>query len=211
MKDFTEIIIILDRSGSMELIRQDAIGGFNTFLQDQQELPGGANITLAEFNYAFHVVYEAVPLHVAVPLTMATYRPMGGTALLDAIGETVTRTGERLAALSEAERPDKVLVVIITDGEENSSRIYTRQQVFDMISHQQDVYNWQFVFIGANQDAIATGAGIGIRAMNTMSFDASDEGYAAMTKSLSEAAASYRVGCSDPAKGYFAGAKATGL
>jgi hypothetical protein len=107
---------------------------------------------------------------------MKTYAPDGGTALLDAIGRTIDETGARLAAMPEAERPGKVIIAILTDGEENSSRTFTWAQISDKIRHQQEVYKWEFLFLGANQDAIATAARIHIGRHNSATFFQTDSG-----------------------------------
>jgi uncharacterized protein YegL len=174
--NLSEIICILDRSGSMSSIRNDAIGGFNTFLESQKAVPGEARLTLVLFDDQYDVVHRAAPLKQVPGLDEATFVPRGTTALLDAIGRTVDDVGRRLAAIPEADRPGKVIVAILTDGMENSSRRYTRDRVFDMIRHQQDVYSWEFIFLAANQDAIATAAGIGIDAHDASPFVADGEG-----------------------------------
>jgi hypothetical protein len=165
----TEIAVVLDRSGSMEDARTDTIGGFNAFLAEQVDDAGDVNVTLAQFDNEYEVVYLREPVRQAPRLTADTYVPRGSTALLDAIGRTVDELGARLAAMPEAKRPGKVIFVIITDGLENASRGYTREQVFQRIRHQSDVYGWEFVYLGANQDAIAAGAQVGIDASFALS------------------------------------------
>ena len=161
--DYSDITLVLDRSGSMEAVRNDTIGGFNAFLKDQQSAGvGEATVSLIQFDDIIESVYRAIPLADARPLTVQTFVPRGSTALLDAVGQTIEETGARLAGLPEAERPDKVIFVIVTDGQENASRKYSMAQIGEMISHQRDSYQWEFVFLGANQDAIATAAHIGV-------------------------------------------------
>ncbi|MBY0436880.1 MAG: VWA domain-containing protein, partial [Burkholderiales bacterium] len=160
----TEIAVVLDRSGSMESARTDTIGGFNAFLAEQVDDAGDVNVTLAQFDNEYDVVYLREPIRRAPRLTADTYVPRGSTALLDAIGRTIDELGARLAAMPAAERPGKVIFVVITDGLENASRDYTREQVFQRIRHQSDVYGWEFVYLGAKQDAIAAGAQVGIDA-----------------------------------------------
>src|SRR5688500_13147998 len=187
MKHETDVTVILDRSGSMEAIASDVIGGFNQFLTDQQRQPGDCRLTLVQFDDQYEVVYLARPIGDASRLTKNTFEPRGSTALLDAIGCTIDTTGTRLAALPEAERPHRVLVVIITDGEENASVDYTRERVFDMISSQQAVYGWSFLFLAANQDAIAAAATVGIGAQQSMNFAATGAGILAASLSMSDA------------------------
>ena len=192
LKNETDVTVILDRSGSMETIASDVIGGFNRFLTDQRRQPGDCRLSLVQFDDQYEVVYVARPIADASRLTEKTFQPRGSTALLDAIGRTIDTTGTRLAALPEAERPNRVLVVIITDGEENASVDYTRDQVFGMISSQQDVYGWSFLFLAANQDAIAEAAKVGIGAQQSMNFAATGAGMRAASLSLSDAVSSFR-------------------
>ena len=192
MKNETDVTVILDRSGSMEEIASDAIGGFNQFLTAQQRQRGDCRLTLVQFDDRYEVVYLAQPLADASRLTAKTFEPRGSTALLDAIGRTIDATGARLAALPEAERPDRVLLVILTDGEENASVEYTRNRVFSMISTQQDVYGWSFLFLAANKDAIAEAAKVGIDARRSLTFPATGAGIRAASLAMSDAVASFR-------------------
>ena len=151
MKDATEIVVVVDKSGSMEAAKDDAFGGFNSLIGDQQqEKADAAFVTLVLFDTTY-TVGERMPVHAASPLTDETYRPGGCTALLDAVGRAITETGARLGAMPEGERPDQVIVAIITDGKENASSEHTKTQVCEMIKHQQDKYAWRFVYLGANQ------------------------------------------------------------
>jgi hypothetical protein len=184
--DYTDISIVLDRSGSMDSIRQDAIGSFNTFLRDQKTVPSEATISLVQFDDQYEVVYQAIALPDAPELTLQTYVPRGSTALLDAIGRTIDETGHRLEAMPETGRPENVIFVILTDGEENSSRHYPPERINEMIRHQRDVYNWQFVFLGANQDAIMTASRLGIGSAQAMTFAASPTGAQAAMGAVSK-------------------------
>lgn len=156
------IAVVLDRSGSMQSIRDATIEGFNEFLQGQKAAPGEATLTLVQFDDHYEVDHDAAPLAEVSPLNTKTYVPRGSTALLDAIGRTINTLGERLAAMSEHDRPARVLFAIITDGQENASREFTRAKVFEMITHQREKYAWEFMFLAANQDAIASGRDMGI-------------------------------------------------
>jgi hypothetical protein len=176
MKNKTDITIILDRSGSMESVKQDTIGGFNNFLSEQQKVEGEASLSLVQFDDQYEVAYENKDIQVAARLTEATFQPRGSTALFDAVGRTINSVGRRLAALPEAERPDKVLLVIMTDGFENASREFTAAKVGEMISHQREVYSWEFMFIGANQDAVLSAREIGIPASSALTYAANEEG-----------------------------------
>lgn len=159
MKYKTDINIILDCSGSMGMgeIYNATIIGYNRFLGQQKEVKDSARINLYQFNTVRNTVYTDKDVRVAPELTRETFRPTGGTALLDAMGQTIDDVGARLRNMREEDRPEQVIVVIITDGEENSSTIFTKQQVEDKIKHQTDVYKWQFMYIGANFDAINAG------------------------------------------------------
>ena len=160
-KDFTDITLVVDRSGSMEAIREDAMGGVNRFILDQAEKPGDAVLTLVQFDTEYEFVHRAKPIK-GIPQYVLT--PRGGTALLDAVGRAINETGERLTAMPEANRPGLVVFVVMTDGEENSSREFSKKQIKEKISHQQDKYGWQFVFLGANQDAFAEAGAMGMQA-----------------------------------------------
>lgn len=159
----TLIAVVLDRSGSMESIRDATIEGVNAFVTQQKSQPGEAKLSLVQFDTEFLTTHDEAPLETVQPLTRATYVPRAGTALLDAIGRTIDGIGVKLAARPESERPSKVVVVIQTDGYENSSREYTNAKISEMITHQRTKYGWDFVFLGANQDAIATAAQWGIQ------------------------------------------------
>lgn len=169
-----EIVCILDRSGSMSSIRSDAIGGFNAFLKDQKSVPGAAKLTLVLFDHEYIVLHDAVKLEDVPELSSSDFVPRGSTAMFDAIGRTIDAIGGRLDKSDT--KPDKVIVAILTDGEENSSQEYTSDRVAKMIKHQQDKYAWEFVFLAANQDAFRAGAALNIKACNTANFVASAAG-----------------------------------
>lgn len=184
----TDITIVLDRSGSMHGVKSDTIGGFNQFMAEQRKAPGSAVITLHQFDDVFETVFSAKDIKTAPDLTPETFQPRNNTALLDAIGRSIKDTGKRLSDQPEDVRPGKVVFVIITDGLENASHKFTSQQVFDMITHQREKYHWQFVYLGANQDAIATAANMGIATANAMTYAHNHLGtvsaYASVSKNL---------------------------
>lgn len=190
--DYTVIAGVLDRSGSIISIKTDVEGGLKTFIEGQQELSGRCDFTLAQFDDVYEIVVPFQPIG-TVDSTVPV-EPRGSTALLDAIGRTVTELGARLDALPENERPGHVIVAIITDGLENSSREYTRQQINDMITHQREKYGWEFIFLAANQDAIAVGASYGVPAGSSMTFAPSGQGVRASTNSLNTYAGTVRGG-----------------
>lgn len=190
--NLTEIAFILDRSGSMSGIVAETIDGFNRFLTDQQSLPGEARLTLVLFDDQYEVPVGSRPVAEVAPLDRKTYTTRGCTALLDAIGRTIDQLGKRLAAMPEAERPGKVIVAILTDGLENASRHHDLADINRMITHQREVYSWEFLFLGANQDAIATAARMGIDASNSATWAADAAGSRASHTSLSRKARAMR-------------------
>jgi hypothetical protein len=149
-----ERVFLLDRSGSMESCIDDTIEGFNTFVESQKEF--GGTMTLCLFDHEFNIMYEKVPIDEVNPLTHETYVPRGGTALHDAMGQVL-----------KMKLSDDVMVIILTDGEENSSSMYTAAHVKDLV----DTKPWKFVYLGANQDAVLTAQGLGIQA--SMDYDTS--------------------------------------
>lgn len=184
--DLTEIAFVLDRSGSMNPIAADAIGGFNTFLASQQALPGEARLTLVLFDHEYLVVHDNVAIRQVPPLDAKTFVPRGMTALLDAVGRTIDDVGVRLAATPEEQRPAKVIVAILTDGQENASRDYTFAKVAGMIKHQQEKYSWEFLFLAANQDAIAAAGALSIGAKDAIAFQATGQGIRNANAQLNE-------------------------
>jgi uncharacterized protein YegL len=190
----TDITVILDKSGSMEARRTDAIGGFNALVDDQKVQAGEAALSLVQFDTSYDVSFTGkAPIDVPA-LTMETYTPSGGTALLDAMGRTIEATGRRLADMPEHARPGKVIVVIITDGEENSSREYTYPRVNEMICHQRDVYKWEFMFVGTNQDAIASASRIGIPASSALTYGTAPRATRAALGVVAESISALRAG-----------------
>jgi hypothetical protein len=171
-----EITCVVDRSGSMASIAPDAIGGFNTFLESQKAEPGSARLTLVLFDHEYMVVHESADIQSVPPLDENTFVPRGTTALLDALGRTIDDLGKRLAATPEEDRPGKVIVAILTDGMENASQVYSYEKIAAMITHQRDVYKWDFVFLAANQDAIAEAGKLAIGADASFAFKATGQG-----------------------------------
>lgn len=169
-----EIVCVIDRSGSMLSIAQDAIGGFNNFLRNQKALSGEANLTLVLFDNEYQVAVDRGDLQLVKELDCGTFKPRGSTALYDAIGKAINEIGAKLD--SDETKPDKVIFVILTDGEENSSKEFTQEKIAEMIQHQQDKYSWEFIFLAANQDAFAAGHALNIRAHNTANFAATAKG-----------------------------------
>ncbi len=172
---FTVVQAIIDRSGSMQSIRDDAEGGFNAFIADQRSLPGRCQVNLAQFDDKYEVVYTDQPIDQVPPLQIL---PRGSTALLDAIGRTVIDLGARLAALPEGARPGTVLVCIVTDGRENASREFSHPTIRDLIVEQTEKYSWTFIYLGADQDAIEQAVQMGIDAQQSLTYDRGSSGAA---------------------------------
>ncbi len=172
----TLITIILDRSGSMGSVRDATITGFNEFLKGQQAVTGEAKMSLIQFDDAYEINFMAKEIGEVKPLTHETYQPRGGTALLDAIGRTIIETGKTLSEMKEEDRPTKVIVVIQTDGQDNQSREFNKIKISEMIKLQRDTYKWDFIFLGAGQDAIMSASTMGIGAAHAMSYNSTQKG-----------------------------------
>jgi Mg-chelatase subunit ChlD len=191
--DLTEIVCIVDKSGSMETIKTDAIGGFNQFLKEQKEIPSPASMTIVLFDTAYKFLVEGKDIQAVETLNEHTYTPGGCTALLDAVGITIDKVVERLSGIPDDQQPGKVLVAILTDGEENSSKEYNRQQIFDRIKKQTDA-GWRFLFLAANQDAFAEAGSLGIAMDSTANFAATPDGIKHAFVGASFASTCYRAG-----------------
>jgi hypothetical protein len=193
MKDMTLINVILDRSGSMHPIAEEVVGMYNRFLYEQQHGPDYAELSLIQFDDRYEVSYLRKPIDQCPDLVNGeTYKPLSMTALLDAVGFTIDRIGADLAALPEEERPKRVLFVIITDGEENCSSKYKYPQIKDMIEHQQEKYDWDFIFLAAGIDAFAEGSKFGMSVHKCGSVDHSARGMTVAGNAISSYTTSYR-------------------
>jgi hypothetical protein len=176
-----EISFVLDETGSMAVIAKDTIGSFNTFVEEQKKLNAEVTFSLVLFSLTtmedtYRKVHESVRLDDVKLLDRETYRPRGNTPLLDAVGSTIDSLGARLAAMPEHDRPDQVIVVILTDGEENASKEYTLAQVREKVQHQREVYKWEVIFLGCGIDAYAVGGSLGIARAATSSYAATASG-----------------------------------
>jgi hypothetical protein len=176
-KGLTRGVIILDKSGSMTEIKKATISAFNEFVEAQKTEPGEMLLDLVAFNQAIEIVFSRKDMKDVPVLSEETYRPHGNTALRDAIGYVIESLGNELAATAEEQRPENVVVVIITDGVENASQRYTSQaKIKEMVAHQQERYAWKFLFFGANQDAVLSGEAIGVNPGQSSSFPANAKG-----------------------------------
>jgi uncharacterized protein YegL len=191
-KEYTHISIVLDKSGSMLSCLNDTVGGFNSFLKAQKEVDGEATITLVQFNESYDIAIDMKPLSESSDLNNQSYRPHGNTALLDAIGKTINDVESKINDMDEDQQPEKVIFVIITDGEENASREFKHENVMEMINRHKEENKWEFVFIGANQDSIQTGSLIGVRAGSTLNYIQTPAGTKDMYASLTRGMANYR-------------------
>ncbi|HKK18812.1 MAG TPA: vWA domain-containing protein [Opitutales bacterium] len=182
--DLTYIAFILDRSGSMQSMAEEAIGGFNAFLKEQQNEEGDARLSLILFDHEYTPVVENRLIDEVEPLSAKTYEPRGTTALLDAMGRTIDDLGKQMAAMPEEARPETVIVVTLTDGLENSSKDYTRAKVAERIKHQEEKYGWEFMFLGANMESINEARDFGIQKACSKVFDSVEEGMAYSSKEV---------------------------
>ena len=183
-QNYTDITLVIDRSGSMNAIKDDAEGGINTFIKTQAVNAGKCTLTLVDFDHEYRVIHNGVDIK-----SVGEYKlePKGTTALLDAVGQAVTSTGLRLASMPESERPALVICMIVTDGAENSSVEYKAEQIQKMISHQREVYKWQFSFLGVGESVFEDAAKLGVDAAGIASYatDKSSELYSAMSDKVS--------------------------
>lgn len=186
----TEIIFIIDKSGSMQNLIDDTIGGFNSFVESQQEIDGDAHLTTVLFSSGYTKLHNHIDIHEVPAMDRTQYTVGGMTAMLDAIGETIKEVQDRIDDTPDNERPDKVICVIITDGEENYSRIYRKADIQKMINHQTKGHGWQFIFLGANMDAVTEASQIGINMSTTYAAD--NIGIKSVYTAVDSAVSSYR-------------------
>jgi uncharacterized protein YegL len=178
---YTALMLVIDRSGSMMGIRDDMVGGLQQLINEQRALPGMLTVDVFSFdNQVEHVYSMAAPESVVITLD-----PRGGTALYDAIGVSIQVFGQQLSALPEHARPSTVQVAIVTDGQENGSREYTAAAVRELITKQTETYAWDFLFLGANQDAVLTARELGINADSALTYGADANKVGSMTRSTS--------------------------
>ena len=185
-KNLTEMVFILDRSGSMSHLVADTIGGFNSMIEQQKNEDGDAYITTVLFDHEYELLHNYVDIKDVEPITDKEYYARGMTALLDAIGRTINSVGERLNNTPEDERPEKVIFVITTDGYENASQEFTKAGVKKMIEHQQEKYSWTFMFLGANMDAVGEATSLGMNPQFARTYTASDIGTQSVYRAVAD-------------------------
>lgn len=186
-KNLIELVFILDRSGSMRGLECDTVGGFNGMLDRQREQEGEANVTTVLFDDQYEKIHDRVPLDQVKELTGREYYVRGCTALLDAMGRTIHEMALIQKHLPDGERAEKVIFVITTDGLENASRSYSREQIKKMVEHEKTGYGWEFLFLGANMDAVAEAGSFGIGADRSVTFQNDSEGIAVNYEAVGEA------------------------
>lgn len=198
MNKRTELVFILDRSGSMSGLESDTIGGYNTMLQKQQALPGEAVVTTVLFDDKYELLHDRIDLKAVVPITGEDYFVRGSTALLDAMGRTIQKIKAAQDKTRDEFRAERVLFVITTDGLENASREYTYEKVKNMVEEQKEREGWEFLFLGANIDAIETAGHFGIHGDRAASYHADSRGTALNYQTISSAITELREGAALP-------------
>lgn len=187
---YTHITLVADRSGSMSSIQGDAEGAINAFIEEQKKVPGRCTFTLIQFDDVIETVFDNVDLQSVGKYEL---RPRNMTALADAWGRAINDTGDYLSSLPEAERPGNVILVVVTDGLENASREFSTAKVREMTEHQRNTYNWQVIFLAANQDAVAVGRQYGVAPQSAMSYDMSGRAVMDSYSSVSQAVTGVRT------------------
>jgi len=196
-KGLVEVVMVVDRSGSMCNMMEEAIGSCNAVIKDHQtDKAKDTRFTLALFDHEYDLIHNGVRMRYADYLNSETCYARGSTSLLDAVGRTINMVGTRLCVTPEQNRPEQVLFVIMTDGYENSSKEFTYHQVQDMINHQEDRYNWNFLFLGSNIDAKKAGTSIGIQGVCTYNFAQSVGGFRSVSSAINYVSSGLSCGAS---------------
>ena len=195
MKNYVKIINIIDKSGSMKEMLDAAINGYNEFTMDQKRVDGNALTTTVLFSSSsrYNILYEDVNIVDSYLLTKENYVPDGMTALYDAIGNTINREIDKLGDLAPEDRPDKILCVILTDGKENDSKKFNKDQIKKLINEMRDEFKWEFIFLGADENASLTAETMGISRGNSYSFVQGSDGLRDAYAGISYATKSYRM------------------
>jgi uncharacterized protein YegL len=191
--NLTEIVFILDRSGSMGGLESDTIGGFNSMLKKQQAEPGEARMTTALFDHGYEILHDRIDIRAVNPITEKEYFVRGSTALLDAVGRTIHKIGNAQKNSKPEYRADKVIFIITTDGMENASHEYTYDKVKKLIERQKSQYGWEFIFLGANIDSVEFAGRLGITRNRAQNFHNDRIGIALNLRVVSDAIAAHRL------------------
>ena len=199
-KGLTELVFILDKSGSMSGLEKDTIGGYNSMLEKQKNIDGEAFITTVLFDNRYELLHDRINIKAVNSITEKEYQVGGSTALIDAIGRTINKIGNAQKNTTEDYRAEKVMFVIITDGEENASCEFSSGEVKAMVEHQKEKYAWEFVFLGANIDAVEVAGSFGISPDRAQSFHSDSEGTTLNYDTVSEAVACFRQTAAMPAQ-----------
>ena len=192
-KNLTELVFILDKSGSMQGLEKDTIGGYNSMLAQQRKVDGDCVITTVLFDNHYQLLHDRIDMRAVMPLTEREYFVGGSTALLDAIGKTIDKIHTAQKNTAEDYWAEKVLFVIITDGAENASRMNSTTQVKALIQRQKEQHGWEFIFLGANMDAVETAGRFGIDADRAVDYVPDGEGTALNFRMMSETVAAFRA------------------
>jgi len=192
-QNLTELVFILDKSGSMSGLESDTIGGFNSMLEKQRGVDGDCRITTVLFDNHYTLLHDRIDIRAVSPMTDKEYFVGGSTALLDAIGRTIHKLVSVQRNTAEDYRADKVMFVIITDGEENSSREYSADKIKAMIEHEKERYGWEFIFLGANMDAVKTAGRFGINADRAVDYVPDERGTQLNFEAMAETVACFRA------------------
>ncbi|WP_251446907.1 vWA domain-containing protein [Vermiculatibacterium agrestimuris] len=198
-KNATELVFILDKSGSMAGLESDTIGGFNSMLRKQKALEGECRITTVLFDNRYEILHDRIDIRAVSPMTGKEYQVGGSTALLDAIGRTIHKLVSVQRNTAEEYRAEKVMFVIITDGAENASREYSVQKIRAMIEHEKENYGWEFLFLGANMDAVETAGQFGIARDRAVDYVPDSVGTELNFQAMSETVACFRATGAVPA------------
>ena len=191
-KGLTEIVFILDRSGSMSGLEADTIGGYNSLIEKQKKEEGEAYISTVLFDDSCEVLHDRISLNDIRPMTDKEYYVRGCTALLDAVGGAIHHIGNVHKYAREEDRPEKTLFIITTDGQENASKCYTYEKVKHMVERQKEKFGWEFLFLGANIDAVAEAGRFGIKPERVAHYHCDEMGTAVNYKALSKAVSCVR-------------------
>ena len=210
-KGMTEMVFVIDRSGSMTGLEDDTIGGFNSTIKKQKEEEGEATVTTVLFDDRYEVLHDRFDIDQIKAMTSREYYTRGSTALLDALGRSIHKTINVQKNLPEEERAENVVFVVITDGYENSSREFSYKDIKRLVKREQEKYGWEFLFLGANIDAVAEGGRMGFRSDRSVRYMHDDIGTGLAYRSVSNAVSNLRMckeinedWCEDAAKDYAA-------